>query len=240
MKPLSYADYLQLDSLLSLQNPRVPETAGREVVLAERFFIVAHQCCELWLKQAVDELDAAIEALSPPYRPGEQELSLEFLERVGEVLRVLYEHVMCLEKLPLRYFAEFRPHLGGASGAQSIGFRCLEERLGDDQRTGPLYEAFSAAAAEVGRSVSEICWLGVHAGILHWIGEALLDIGNGYWRWKVAHLALVSKMLGTQHGTGGTNGSTYLAGRITMPFPELRMLRGQVHRTSSVSGPARE
>ncbi|MFI1167924.1 tryptophan 2,3-dioxygenase family protein [Streptomyces sp. NPDC020801] len=229
MGTLTYADYLRMETLLSLQEPRTPDTAGRAVVLAEQFFIITHQSCELWLKQIGADLDAAAEALVPPCDTYDLELSYEFLLRTGEILRVLQDQLVALEKLPLRYFAEFRPYLDTASGAQSTQFRRLTGLLGNDQHPGSLYEAFVAAAEYHGQSVHDVCRRGVECGVLHRIAEALLEIGNGYWHWKVAHLALVTKMVGDQQGTGGSSGADFLARRVTRPFPELRRLRGKVH-----------
>ncbi|MGW4380381.1 tryptophan 2,3-dioxygenase family protein [Kitasatospora sp. NPDC004531] len=230
MSPLTYADYLRMETLLSLQEPRTPPASSRSVVLAEQFFIITHQASELWLKQLGSDLDAAAEALMPPCDAHDLEIGLEFLLRAGEVLRVLQQQLLVLERLPLRYFAEFRPYLDTASGAQSTQFRRLTALLGGDHHRGSLYEAFAAAAEYHGRTVPEVCRLGVEAGVPHRLAEALVDIGNAYWHWKVAHLALVSKMVGEQSGTGGSSGADFLARRLTRPFPELRRLRGNVHR----------
>ncbi|MGI5348299.1 tryptophan 2,3-dioxygenase family protein [Streptomyces sp. CA-250714] len=236
MTTLTYRDYLRIDNLLSIQVPRTPDTARTEVVLAEHFFIVAHQTCELWLKQIIADLGAAAEALSPEPAPGEggletgdAELSAEFLERASDLLFVLHAQLVALEKLPLRLFAEFRPYLDTASGAESAQFKALSQLLGNDIDPGRLYEAFRTATESAGTSVAEVCRLGSRAGVFHRIAELLLDIGNGYWRWKVAHLGLMSRSLGQQAGTGGSSGAMYLAGRLTMPFGELRRLRGEVH-----------
>lgn len=226
---LTYADYLQMEALLSLQETRVPETAGRAAVLAEQFFIITHQSCELWLKQIVADLDAAEEALTPPCSADDLESSVEFLMRTGEILRVLESQLVALEKLPIRYFAEFRPHLGTASGAQSAQFRQLARLLGSGRNQGNLYKAFVAAAGEEGLTVSEICRRGLGAGVLHRVAEALLEIGNRYWHWKVTHMALMSRMIGNSEGTGGTSGVDFLARRVTMPFSELRRVRSQMH-----------
>ncbi|KUF19357.1 hypothetical protein AT728_30600 [Streptomyces silvensis] len=201
------------------------------MVLAEQFFIITHQSCELWLKQLGADLDAAAEALVPPGDPHDLELGLEFLLRSCELLKVLKEQVLVLEKLPLRYFADFRPRLDTASGAQSAQFRRLTVLLGNEHHPGSLYEAFAAATEYHGLSVDEVCRRGVEAGVLHRLAEALVDMGNGYWHWKVAHLALVSKMVGEQGGTGRSSGVDFLARRVTRPFPELRRLRGKVHHS---------
>ncbi|MFJ3232896.1 tryptophan 2,3-dioxygenase family protein [Streptomyces sp. NPDC086787] len=231
MSTLTYADYLRMETLLSLQEPRIPETADRAVVLAEQFFIITHQSCELWLKQVGADLSAAADELMPPCDDHDLELSVEFLTRTSELLRVLHDQLLALEKLPVGYFAAFRPYLGTASGAQSAQFRQLARLLGRDEYAGSLYQAFVAAVEYRGLSVPDVCRLGARAGVLHRIAEALLEIGNGYWRWKVTHLALMSKMVGNQEGTGGSSGADYLALRITRPFPELRRIRGRLHES---------
>lgn len=239
MAELNYSSYLQTDVLLSLQKTQIPETADRTVVLAEHFFIVAHQSCELWLKQAVADLSLARDLLSPTGQPADaMDSSVELLERAAELLRVLHEQVLVLERLPLRHFVQFRPYLGTASGAQSQQFMLLGRLLGDGGEEGELYRAFEACAEGQGCTVADVCRLGIAGGGLHRVAEALLDVGNGYWRWKVAHLGLMSKMVGGQRGTGGTSGEEFLMRRITLPFPELRRLRGALHAEELAPSPA--
>lgn len=224
MTRVNYADYLKLDQLLSLQQARVPDTHSRRVRMSENFFIVVHQCCELLLSQALLDLDAATDTLS---KPDGEECALEHLWRVAEVLRVLNEHVAVLDRLPAACFAAFRPYLGTASGAQSLHFHALDARLGLGRKPSPVGEAFDAAVEKAGLDLVEICREGLRAGVLNRIFEALLDIGQAYWMWKVRHLALVSKMIGEQSGTGGTTGTAYLMRHVSMPFPELRAARQQ-------------
>jgi tryptophan 2,3-dioxygenase len=233
MTMLTYADYLHIDTLLSLQDTRSPDTASRAVVLAEHFFIVTHQSCELWLKQVTVDLEAAAGAMAPPHGTHDAELTLEFLQRTVELLRVLHDQLVALERLPLRHFAEFRPYLDGASGAQSAQFRSFARLLGNDRQQGQLYDAFENLVESQNLSVLQVCALGPGAGVLNRIADALLDVGNGYWRWKMTHLALVSKMVGNRTGTGGSSGVDFLARRVTLPFPRLRQLRAQVHERLS-------
>ncbi|MEV5978415.1 tryptophan 2,3-dioxygenase family protein [Streptomyces sp. NPDC052114] len=239
MTELSYSSYLEIDTLLSLQKTQIPETADPAVVLAEHFFIVAHQSCELWLKQVVADLGLAKDLLSSPSRPDDRaEIGVELLQRSAELLRVLHEQVLALERLQLRHFVQFRPYLGTASGAQSEQFRILGRLLGDGSEESELYRAFVKTAAHRGFTVSDVCRLGVTGGSLHRICEALLDVGNGYWRWKVAHVGLMSKMVGGQRGTAGTSGEEFLIRRIALPFPELRRLRGALHSEELAPSPA--
>ncbi|AOR32306.1 hypothetical protein BFF78_15630 [Streptomyces fodineus] len=228
MTGLTYSDYVQTGTLLSLQKTHSPAGADRAVLLAEHFFIVAHQCSELWLKQVLADLETVVDLLRAR-SDDDLDLGAELLGRAGEVLRLMHEQVVVLERLPLRCFVEFRPRLGTASGAQSEQFRLLAGLIGGDGTNGTLYQAFESASAHRGLSVAGVCRAGLGAGALHRIAEALLDVGNGYWRWKVAHLGLMSSMVGDQEGTGGTSGMDHLARRITVPFPELRRIRGALH-----------
>jgi tryptophan 2,3-dioxygenase len=221
---VNYADYLKLDQLLALQQARGPATQSRRVRTAENFFIVVHQCCELWLSQTLLDLDAATDLLS---KPDGEEFALEHLRRVADILRVLHEHVGVLDKLPAACFAAFRPYLGTASGAQSMHFRALDARLGVRRKTSPISEAFAAAVDKAGLDLVEVCCEDPRAGVLNRIFEAMLDIGQAYWFWKIRHLALVSRVIGEQPGTGGTTGADYLLRHVSMPFPELRAARQQ-------------
>ncbi|WBQ07896.1 tryptophan 2,3-dioxygenase family protein [Kribbella sp. CA-293567] len=236
MNGLTYAGYLQLDKLLSMQEPRTSDTAEREVVLAEHFFIVAHQASEIWLKQILADLLAATDALRPDYGNSDADLSVEYLDRVGRLLGLLHDQLVALEKMPLRHFAEFRPYLGTASGAQSQQFHQLDDLLGNDERPEGLYAAFEAYTVAQGMSIGSVCRLGSSAGVLHRVAEGLIDVGNGFWRWKIAHLTMISAMLGERPGTAGSSGAGYIASRIRLPFPQLRRLRGEVHEALVPTG----
>lgn len=223
---MHYSDYLQLDTLLALQHPRTPPRYSR-VHAAEHFFIVAHQSCELWLTQILLDLDHATAALSAP-QPA-HELTLEHLSRVADIFSLLHEELIALEQLSSQCFTQFRPYLGTASGAQSAQFRKLDRKLGLGHTASPLTAAFLAMVTSAGLDLIDICRNDLGAGVLHRIVNTLLDIGQGYWRWKVAHLALVSKLLGDIGGTAGTSGAGHLTQRVRLPFPELRKARQQAH-----------
>src|SRR5438270_534015 len=111
MSDFTYAQYLHLDTLLSLQEPRIPADAEPAVVRSELFFIIVHQASELWLKHLVGDLEAAAQALSPHDGMDDAELSVELLDRAAESLRILQEQLIALEKLPVQHFARFRPYL---------------------------------------------------------------------------------------------------------------------------------
>lgn len=220
---MHYCEYLKLDTLLSLQHPRVPAGQPHRVWAAEHFFIVGHQCCELWLSQVLLDLDSATEALTPPNIA--DELALEHLSRVAHVFGVLYEQVVVLDQLPSHCFARFRPYLDSASGAQSTQFRELDRRLGVVSVGSPIERAFLNAVTGSGLELTDICRMELSAGVLHRIIDTLLDIAQNYWRWKIVHLSLVSRLLGDISGTAGTTGAAYLTRRVQLPFPELHRAR---------------
>ncbi|WP_243761304.1 tryptophan 2,3-dioxygenase family protein [Streptomyces sp. YIM 98790] len=234
----SYQDYLRVDELLSLQEPRSEKYGSGHMALSEHFFIVCHQTCELWLKQILADLSAVEDAFAT-MRRGDLERAVDLLYRAGALLRLLHEQLVAMERLCLEDFAHFRQFLGSASGAQSAQFHRLERMLGNASRDGTLYRAFVRGVERHGGSVTSIVEAGVDAGTEHRVVEGLLHVGNGYLRWKIGHVGLTSAMLGGTAGTGGSSGVAYLVDRATLPFPELRLLRGKVHqRTAGGPGTA--
>ncbi|MGW1373915.1 tryptophan 2,3-dioxygenase family protein [Streptomyces sp. NPDC002446] len=235
---LNYQNYLELDTLLSLQKPRAAGSAAmKSTVLSEQFFIIAHQASELWLTQIIADLEAVIDAFTTTDDTSHAEWVVDLLQRSSELLRVLHCQLTALDRLPLRDFAMFRPLLGTASGAQSQQFHRLAHLLGNAEHEGPLYESFAAWVARSGHTVSDLARRGIDAEIYYRIIEALLDVGNGYWRWQGSHISLITRVMGNHAGTGGTSGASHLASRCTLPFAKLRELRSQAHIGLSVATP---
>ena len=119
--PVSYASYLKLDELLSLQQPR---SAGPEH--DEMLFIVIHQVYELWFKEMLHEL-GYLEAL---LRDNETPRALHTLKRILTVLKVMVAQIDVLETMTPLEFLSFRDRLESGSGFQSFQFRELEFVLG--------------------------------------------------------------------------------------------------------------
>ncbi|MEU0399881.1 tryptophan 2,3-dioxygenase family protein [Streptomyces sp. NPDC006197] len=235
---VKYRDYLELDTLLSLQKPRAAESvAMKSTVLSEQFFIITHQASELWLRQIISDLEAVVDELTTSDDTSTAEWIVDLLQRAAELMRVLHAQLTALDRLPLRDFATFRTLLGTASGAQSEQFHRLAHLIGNAEQEGPLYESFAAWVARSGHTVSDVARQGIEAGVYYRIIEALLDVGNGYWRWQVGHISLITRVLGHHAGTGGTAGADHLVSRCTLPFAELRELRSQAHVGLSVATP---
>jgi tryptophan 2,3-dioxygenase len=120
-----YDIYLQLDKLLSAQQPitRAPEHD-------EMLFIIQHQVAELWFKLILHELDAAIECLKRDDLPR----TIKILNRVKQVQHQLINQWSVLATLTPTEYATFRDALGTASGFQSPQYRLLEFKLGRKDR----------------------------------------------------------------------------------------------------------
>jgi len=130
---LYYADYLQLDRLLSCQ--QLQSTKHGRTAHDEMLFIIVHQAYELWFKQILWELDAVL-ATFRGASVAEDELGQAILRlgRILEIQRVLIQQVDVLETMTPLDFLDFRDQLMPASGFQSVQFRMIENKLGMRRR----------------------------------------------------------------------------------------------------------
>jgi len=126
---LYYADYLQLDRLLSAQAPESAK-AG-QAAHDEMLFIIVHQTYELWFKQILHEL-ARIDSIFASDRLDDREIGrlVAALERIERILKLLVSQLDVLETMTPLDFLEFRDLLFPSSGFQSLQFRLIEVRLG--------------------------------------------------------------------------------------------------------------
>jgi tryptophan 2,3-dioxygenase len=118
---LTYEQYLSLDALLSLQQPRSDGPENDEML-----FIVIHQVYELWFKELLHELDRVVTLL----RSDESHRAQHTLRRILTILKVLVAQLDILETMTPLEFLSFRVRLEAASGFQSNQFRQLEFLLG--------------------------------------------------------------------------------------------------------------
>lgn len=112
---LTYWDYIHLDTLLSLQNPKTPFPD-------EEIFIVYHQITELYFKLMLHECKQII---------GKQPLTAEFftarLKRINRYFEALTQSFeIMVEGMEKEQFLKFRMSLLPASGFQSGQYRMIE------------------------------------------------------------------------------------------------------------------
>ena len=245
---ITYADYLQLDQLLSAQKPLSD-------LHDEMLFIVIHQTKELWLKQMLHELNLAIALL------GEDQFAQSYkaMSRVGRIQAVMTLSWDVLSTLTPVDYSAFRHVLGTSSGFQSAQFREVEYRLGiKDARFLEYYEqgseAHSRLAAALGapslreaahaaleragfdlkdrsdEAVAE-AWLEVYRDADRWfdlyqLAEKLVDLDDALASWRHKHVLTVERIIGNKPGTGGSAGAPYLRSTLEKrAFPELWSLR---------------
>lgn len=116
----TYAQYLQLDRLLSAQ---VPVSDHHD----EMLFIIVHHTTELWIKLIIHELRSAMGLLAAD----DLGPALKRLARVKHVQQQMTDQWSVLATLTPSEYAQFRGVLGVASGFQSVQYRLLEFLLGN-------------------------------------------------------------------------------------------------------------
>jgi len=122
---MSYAGYLCLDGLLAQQQPLSHPPQHDEML-----FIIQHQVSELWMKQLIHELQAAIRHV----QQDQLDPCFKILSRAKLIQMQLFEQWAVLETLTPSEYMEFRGVLGHASGFQSYQYRKLEFLLGNKNR----------------------------------------------------------------------------------------------------------
>src|ERR1041384_4524879 len=115
--PLSYNKYLRVPDLITLQN-----CLSDPVHHDELLFITVHQAYELWFKQILHELDAAIASLNNDRIP----VATRAIKRVVDIEKLLVNQIHILESMTPISFLAFRDQLNPASGFQSMQFREIE------------------------------------------------------------------------------------------------------------------
>jgi tryptophan 2,3-dioxygenase len=250
-RPLSYGSYLKIDELLALQQP-----LSRPAHHDEMLFIVIHQVYELWFKQLLHEIDAAMLALDRDdlLRAGKA------FRRIHAIQRLLEQQVDILETMTPQEFNQFRDHLNPASGFQSVQFRELEfacglrrteilqwleldeahrARLERRLREPSLYDHAKALLARRGfatgssdeliESYRQIYSDEGRYYDLHLLLEELIEFDERFLLWRGRHVRMVERMIGNKRGTGGSSGAEYLSRTLDQRFfPELWAVRTQL------------
>jgi tryptophan 2,3-dioxygenase len=118
-EPMTYGRYLALDQLLAAQHP----LSDRH---DELLFIIIHQTKELWLKQMIAEIRAALDLVRAD-KPVEAYKSLARVSRIQAVMTLSWD---VLATMTPSDYTRFREVLGTSSGFQSDQFRAVETLLG--------------------------------------------------------------------------------------------------------------
>src|SRR5581483_9058228 len=130
MPPLTYANYLDLEKLLTLQNPRSTPAEHDEML-----FIIIHQTYELWFKQLLHEF----EKINRDFSAGRLFDAIHSFKRARTIMKTLVGQIDILETMTPTSFNSFRDRLDTASGFQSVQFRELEFLLGYKRASSMSY-----------------------------------------------------------------------------------------------------
>ena len=246
---MTYADYLELDTLLSAQRPLSD-------LHDEMLFIVIHQTKELWLKQMLHEVGFACQLVRED-KFAEAYKALSRVSRIWTVMTLSWDVLATLT--PVDYTA-FRGVLGTSSGFQSAQFRELEFRLGiKDPKFLNFYEGGSEGHARLERALAEpSLWDEANAALqregfsiegegalndswleiyrrpdeffgLYQLAEKLVDLDDALAAWRHKHMLTVERIIGMKKGTGGSEGAAYLASTLSKrAFPELWSIRTEL------------
>ena len=137
---LTYPAYLQLSTLLELQQPR-SEPAEHD----EMLFIVIHQVYELWFKLVLHEFDK----VNRDFLANDLYGAISSFKRIRTVMKTLFGQLDILETMTPMSFSSFRDRLDTASGFQSVQFRELEFALGNKRERS--LDALEPGSAERNR-----------------------------------------------------------------------------------------
>jgi tryptophan 2,3-dioxygenase len=239
--PLSYNKYLRVQDLINLQDC-LSDPAHHDELL----FITVHQAYELWFKQILHELDAAIQFLIEDRLPA----ATRALKRIVDIEKLLVQQIHILESMTPISFLQFRDELNPASGFQSMQFREIEfssglkderilrefksdqfayERLQARIERPSLADAFYQTLKRRGFDVSQPA-LAILEILTHFenryeefqLTEALMEHDEYFSLWRSHHIKMVERMVGAKRGTGGSEGIGYLKTTLDKKFfPEL-------------------
>jgi tryptophan 2,3-dioxygenase len=248
---LTYGSYLRIDELLGLQHERSDPPHHDELL-----FIIIHQVYELWFRQMLHEIEAAIRnlAANAPLRVHKQ------FRRIHAIQQLLEQQVDVLETMTPQEFNAFRDGLHPASGFQSAQFREIEFLCGA-QQTGALkfleptstererlerrlaeptlYDRLKAMLTRCGFAVDPPAALTATFRFiyeheeqhytLYMLLEDFIEFDERMLLWRSRHVLMVERMIGMKTGTGGSLGARYLHTTLDKRFfPELWAVRTEL------------
>jgi len=247
---LSYGRYLRVPELLALQHPLSEPLAHDELL-----FIVVHQSFELWFKLILFELETARDELfagrsfpARHYLKRVQSIERMLVEHLGIIESMSPQDFLEFRDLlaPASGFqsVQFR-EIEFLSGLKEPGI--LErlattseerERLRKRLSEPTLWDAFAALMERSGlpmppedeearrKSLLEMMKNKDTYPEIFYTAESLLTHDELFRQWRLHHVVMVERQIGSKSGTGGSAGVPYLKTTLDKRFyPELWDLR---------------
>ncbi len=238
---LSYNKYLRVPDLINLQ-----DCLSDPVHHDELLFITVHQAYELWFKQILHEIDAAISLLGEDRVPA----ATRALKRVVDIEKLLLNQIHILESMTPISFLAFRDQLNPASGFQSMQFREIEfssglkderiarefagdefasqrlqARLAQPTLADAFYQVLERRGFDISHRARAVLEILTHFEDRYeefQLAEALMEHDEYFSLWRSHHIKMVERMVGAKRGTGGSEGIGYLKTTLDKKFfPDL-------------------
>jgi tryptophan 2,3-dioxygenase len=191
-----YDEYIRLDAILAAPQP-LTSPADPEVYAAERFFIVCHQVSELWVSQVYEDLRLAAGLVARR----NLDRARSPVQRACAVLDLIIATLRNLAHLSRGDFDAFRPALGNASGAESVGFAMLMRGLDNPYVWELSRRLQDCDPREVGPERLAQAW------------DEVDEFVARTETWRRLHVEVARRLVAGRRGTGGTSGVAYLEGR---------------------------
>jgi tryptophan 2,3-dioxygenase len=224
-------------------------------------FITVHQAYELWFKQVLHELDAAIQFLGEDRLPA----ATRAINRIVDIEKLLVQQIHILESMTPISFLAFRDQLNPASGFQSMQFREIEfssglkderiirefksdefaserlqRRMDQPSLADAFYRALERRRFDVSKPAQAILEILTHFETRYeefQLAEALMEHDEYFSLWRSHHIKMVERMVGAKRGTGGSEGIGYLKTTLDKKFfPELWEARTYLDTQHGSSG----
>jgi tryptophan 2,3-dioxygenase len=250
---LSYGSYLRIPELLSLQTLLSDPLAHDELL-----FIVVHQAYELWFKQVVFELDTVRDLIPKRETLAARHLLKRVHAIEGVMIEhiAVLESMSPQDFLEFRHnlapasgfqSVQFREieFISGLKDERYLTRLLLSddelERMKRRLEEPTLWDAFcellegsglpmpaddkEARSESLLRMARERQTFGEEFDV----AEALVDHDEQFALWRLHHILMVERQIGTKSGTGGSAGSPYLRTTLDKRFyPELWELRSHL------------
>lgn len=255
---LTYSGYLKISQLTSLQQ-LLSDPAQHD----ETLFIIVHQVYELWFKQLLHEIDAVIERLVRGQVLDANRLLRRCIE-IGRVLVGQVAVLETMTPVDFLSFRDHLEPASGFQSAQfrEIEFACglkdrrylesfepgsdewarLESRLDRPSLSDEFYNllrrrGFDLPAEAREKRLQELARIYREPNScydLFLLAESMIEFDETFIMWRLRHIEMVERMIGSRPGTGGTEGVAYLKRTLDRKFfPELWELRTFLSSRSS-------
>ncbi len=188
------------------------------VVHDEYLFLRVLQVCETFFGFMGSQLKAAVHFLSE----GDMRQGIHFLYRCQRAFIEIRPYFSLVATMRVESFHEFRQFTEGASAIQSENFKLVESLLSKPNSDGLNSSAYQKVPRVKQRARSNRQTINSVANrllnsdaydtvLIQELEVAVALVCESLTRWRKTHYRLAMRLLGTEPGTGNTEGTSYLA-----------------------------